>query len=713
MDPKLKEVAKAKQEEGKVKQTDALIKSIVALNKNFVKSNKTEDDKKKSTLGDKFTVKSLVDAFKQKGTGKLKSVKDMFSIQNVLGALGQGKGTVLGEIAENRANTAKAKIEAEAKKTKSAEVYATESEEGIAWKKKYEEAMDKGDALSEDERVALTEEYNKLLEKGNDLYEKRLVMEKRIAELEKSEQDAESVGIVVSEEKRTELRKLKDEYNPHESVKKEEKKQKKGRGSQFLKGTATVSAPDASKKISLPPREGAPTEDMMSVLERKMREADMKQHPELYPELAETKTSPVEPVNKKPVVSQMTTHDVFSPEEAKELTTKDMEDLVTMVLKREGQADTHKLVHKDVASDWEQQKWEQMPMVGTSFQPLKEAPLIPAGPKAVLSEKDRADMARADDFLKNDPVGQTLAAKKESEKQSKLAEEQLSALNKLIALSAVSEEDRLEAKKPESTVEKIKKETPADPVQKKSILDRAKDLAESVRQRGKDLLNKLKGSPGESFVQRAKNGAGSILKSGSTIAGSAASAGGGILSSAGSLVSKVALPALAVAGAGAAGYAAGQWLNENTDIQKNIAGGVDTVKGWFGNSDEDKQKEAEKKATQDLYDKRVQEGKLTPKAAEYFEKQGIKVDKTKINTVANLEKPATTSREVQTANLEQSTAEAATIAAKETAGTNKGPAVVDASVKSITNNNTVQTKPSPPVRNFEPSFNTRLRSQFA
>ena len=600
MDPKLKEVAKAKQEEGKVKQTDALIKSIVALNKNFVKSNKTEDDKKKSTLGNKFTMKSLVDAFKQKGTGKLKSVKDMFSIQNVLGALGQGKGTVLGEIAENRANTAKAKIEAEAKKTKSAEVYATESEEGIAWKKKYEEAMDKGDALSEDERVALTEEYNKLLEKGNDLYEKRLVMEKRIAELEKSEQDAESVGIVVSEEKRTELRKLKDEYSPHESVKKEEKKQKKGRGSQFLKGTATVSAPDASKKISLPPREGAPTEDMMSVLERKMREADMKQHPELYPELAETNTT-----------------------------------------------------------------------------------------------------------------ANTTTANTTTNEELEIENKQLKVLTKIENAVTVSEEDRLESKKPESTVEKIKKETPADPVQKKSMLDRAKDLAESVRQRGKDLLNKLKGSPGESFVQRAKNGAGSILKSGSTIAGSAASAAGGILSSAGSLVSKVAQPALAVAGAGAAGYAAGQWLNENTDIQKNIAGGVDTVKGWFGNSDEDKQKEAEKKATQDLYDKRVQEGKLTPKAAEYFEKHGIKVDKTKINTVANLEKPATTSREVQTANLEQSTAEAATIAAKETAGTNKGPAVVDASVKSITNNNSVHTKPSPPVRNFEPSFNTRLRSQFA
>jgi hypothetical protein len=105
--------------------------------------------------------------------------------------------------------------------------------------------------------------------------------------------------------------------------------------------------------------------------------------------------------------------------------------------------------------------------------------------------------------------------------------------------------------------------------------------------------------------------------------------GAGILGSAG----KMALPALAVAGAGAAGYAAGNWLNENTNIQENIAGGVETVKGWFGNSFEDKQKEADKKSTQDLYEKKVKEGKLTAKSAAFFEKQGVKVDKSKITEV--------------------------------------------------------------------------------
>ena len=624
MDAKQKEAALAKLELEKKKQTDRLIKSVIDLNKTFIKTGKKEDeeDKKKSKLGSDFSMKSLADAFKQKGADKVKSVKDMFSIKNALSLMGQGEGTMLGELAQNREEKMTAKVDEVKKVSAAAQIYATESAPGQLHAQKRKEYEGKEGGATEEERLELEKEMEELLKKGTEWYEKRLEIAEQIAKLEKESEEARDAGVDVDPAKLQKIEDLKNKRAGKIEAKKEPEKtswdykddkykntqkqlEKKGDKTSLAllkkaneQEEARKNASD--KKLTAPPKAGAPTEDMMSVLERKMREADMKQHPELYPELAETNTT-----------------------------------------------------------------------------------------------------------------ANTTTANTTTNEELEIENKQLKVLTKIENAVTVSEEDRLESKKPESTVEKIKKETPADPVQKKSILDRAKDLAESVRQRGKDLLNKLKGSPGESFVQRAKNGAGSILKSGSTIAGSAASAGGGILSSAGSLVSKVALPALAVAGAGAAGYAAGQWLNENTDIQKNIAGGVDTVKGWFGNSDEDKQKEAEKKATQDLYDKRVQEGKLTPKAAEYFEKHGIKVDKTKINTVANLEKPATTSREVQTANLEQSTAEAATIAAKETAGTNKGPAVVDASVKSITNNNSVHTKPSPPVRNFEPSFNTRLRSQFA
>jgi hypothetical protein len=92
----------------------------------------------------------------------------------------------------------------------------------------------------------------------------------------------------------------------------------------------------------------------------------------------------------------------------------------------------------------------------------------------------------------------------------------------------------------------------------------------------------------------------------------------------------VVLGTAAVAGAGAAGYAMGNWINENTNIQSNIASGIDSVKGLFGNSDEDQRKASEKKAAQDLYEKSVVEGRLTSKSAAFFEQQGVKVDKSKI-----------------------------------------------------------------------------------
>jgi hypothetical protein len=95
---------------------------------------------------------------------------------------------------------------------------------------------------------------------------------------------------------------------------------------------------------------------------------------------------------------------------------------------------------------------------------------------------------------------------------------------------------------------------------------------------------------------------------------------------------KVAGGAAAVGAAGFAGYKAGEWLNENTNIQANIASGIDTAKGWFGNSDEDKAKEADAKSAQDLYEKKVKDGTLTAKSAKFFEDKGIQVDKSKITT---------------------------------------------------------------------------------
>ena len=125
------------------------------------------------------------------------------------------------------------------------------------------------------------------------------------------------------------------------------------------------------------------------------------------------------------------------------------------------------------------------------------------------------------------------------------------------------------------------------------------------------------------------------IPSGASKLGSAVKSVGSVGSRAlGGLASFAANPVVlgtaAVAGAGAAGYAMGNWINENTNIQSNIASGIDSVKGLFGNSDEDQRKASEKKAAQDLYEKSVVEGRLTSKSAAFFEQQGVKVDKSKI-----------------------------------------------------------------------------------
>lgn len=163
---------------------------------------------------------------------------------------------------------------------------------------------------------------------------------------------------------------------------------------------------------------------------------------------------------------------------------------------------------------------------------------------------------------------------------------------------------------------------------------------------------------------------------------------------------KLAGGAAAVAGAGYAGYKAGEWLNENTNIQSNIASGIDTAKGWFGNSDEDKQKEADQKSAQDLYEKRVKEGKLTVKSAEFFEKQGVKVDKSKITGL-----PPEAAKSNITSEVEKSVNTKDTIAAEKSKASS-APVVLN-----TTNNNVSGGGSSAPtiisgmnIRNSESTF---------
>ena len=341
------------------------------------------------------------------------------------------------------------------------------------------------------------------------------------------------------------------------------------------------------------------------------------------------------------------------------LSLADMAEVVQMVLKRDpesGLPDIVRFMHKDTVDD-HSDKWEKTPMVGTAYEPLRNkkdpsAPLtMPESPElGVSKEIEDKFITERDAFWKEKYKDTPTDALTDEEKSKEI----LAALNKLVANSTVTEEDQLEAKKPESTVEKIKKETPANPVEKKSMADRAKGLADMVKDRGKAILEKAGGAVEEGIGSTLMNGAKSLL--------------GGI-----------GMGTLAAGAAAATGLAgAGQAIFGENGVANGGSG-----KNFISNF-----------------------------AGDYLG-IGVESDEKIARDQAKLSKPSTTAREVQTANLEAANAEAAANAAKETAGSNKGPAVVDASVKSVTNNNTVQTKPSPPVRNFEPSFNTRLRSQFA
>lgn len=162
---------------------------------------------------------------------------------------------------------------------------------------------------------------------------------------------------------------------------------------------------------------------------------------------------------------------------------------------------------------------------------------------------------------------------------------------------------------------------------------------------------------------------------------------------------KVAGGAAAVAGAGYAGYKAGEWLNENTDIQAGIASSIDTAKGWFGNSDEDKQKEADTKSAQDLYEKKVKDGTLTTKSAKFFEDKGIQVDKSKI---------ITTPEAVKSPVIAET---AKSVEAKDTIAAEKSKASTAPVILNTTNNNVSGGGSSAPtiisgmnIRNSESTF---------
>jgi hypothetical protein len=107
---------------------------------------------------------------------------------------------------------------------------------------------------------------------------------------------------------------------------------------------------------------------------------------------------------------------------------------------------------------------------------------------------------------------------------------------------------------------------------------------------------------------------------------------GGLVSLLEPLISAL-LPVLAVAGAAFAGFKIGEWINKNTKIQEHIATAIDSVKGWFGNSDADKAKESNKVAWQNKLDEHRKKGeKITSAQAKNYREAGVDVKSEEIMT---------------------------------------------------------------------------------
>jgi hypothetical protein len=185
----------------------------------------------------------------------------------------------------------------------------------------------------------------------------------------------------------------------------------------------------------------------------------------------------------------------------------------------------------------------------------------------------------------------------------------------------------------------------------------------------------------------------------------------GVAGQAAKVIGRAAGPAAALAAAGYAGWEAGNWLNENTDIQKHIASGIDTVQGWFGNSNEDKMKAEDKKNAIAFYEKAKQTGKpISKQKAEWFKSYGVDVDPSMIAATAT---PAASNKNVPEAVTQASNTNKELdrqIAKADATPTAAAPTVNSST--SVTNNTTTQAIRFNP-RNYESSWMRYMEGRYA
>lgn len=289
-----------------------------------------------------------------------------------------------------------------------------------------------------------------------------------------------------------------------------------------------------------------------------------------------------------------------------------------------------------------------------------------------------------------------------AEELLKINQEQLATLKKIEANSIVSEEDRLEAKKQTEAAKPVEarreqKET------NKGMLDSLLDL--------KGMFKNL--IPGFSSLKNILP----IVARLATIAG----------------------PALAVAGAGAAGFMLGEkvvnpaldWAAQKLTGDKSATFGTgladanDKIKSLYGRSLDQKIVAAETQERLKLGLSKITKGEpISESMAEFLKSSESSIMSESQRTIYKnnidriviakaISKPPETTREAQVTEMDRAAQESARIEKEKAEAAKAAPASTVVSSNQNITNISKTTKISPPVRNSEPSFLDGLNHQFA
>jgi hypothetical protein len=252
---------------------------------------------------------------------------------------------------------------------------------------------------------------------------------------------------------------------------------------------------------------------------------------------------------------------------------------------------------------------------------------------------------------------------------------------------------------------------------KPGFLNRVSNFASAAKEKGGSLLSSAM-SAGSNIADAAKEKGGSLISS----------AGSGIGRAASSVASRFALPALAVAGAGAAGWAAGSMIsnalpNLGSDIYDFVHGEPEKEKPYQLDPEKiaaRKKKDAEAaRSNFAKTDPRIVKPEVAEaaEARSNFAKTDPRIVKPEVaevraemaKTDPRIVKPEVATREAQTAQLEQNNN-----AVEQEKQKNAAPIIhaPSSSPTTIVNNNTTVTGNRPDIRLQEPTYTQLMSSAF-